>query len=77
MKALDTIDPKFFKSAGSKEVLMVDSPNRVSEDEPRYAEMNIEDEEFVLYDRQNFQAWYQTDVTVDMDNPEESDYWKE
>jgi hypothetical protein len=30
----------------------------------RYAELNIGDEEFVIYDRQNHQAWIQSSVTV-------------
>jgi hypothetical protein len=31
---------------------------------PRYAELNIGDEEFVVYDRENHQAWIQSSVTV-------------
>jgi hypothetical protein len=30
----------------------------------RYAELNIGDEEFVLYDRQNHQAWIQSSAVV-------------
>lgn len=30
----------------------------------RYAELNIGDEEFVIYDRQNHQAWIQSTVVV-------------
>jgi len=32
----------------------------------RYAELNIGDEEFVIYDRENHQAWLQSSVTVDV-----------
>ena len=34
------------------------------ETERRYAELNIGDEEFVIYDRQNHQAWIQSSVAV-------------
>ena len=30
----------------------------------RYAELNIGDEEFVIYDRQNHQAWIQSTTVV-------------
>ena len=30
----------------------------------RYAELNIGDEEFVIYDRENHQAWIQSSVAV-------------
>jgi hypothetical protein len=30
----------------------------------RYAELNIGDEEFVVYDRENHQAWIQSSVAV-------------
>ncbi|MFT4947516.1 MAG: hypothetical protein ACI8TL_001760 [Natronomonas sp.] len=30
----------------------------------RYAELNIGDEEYVVYDRQNHQAWIQSTVAV-------------
>jgi hypothetical protein len=30
----------------------------------RYAELNIGDEEFVIYDRENHQAWLQSSVAV-------------
>lgn len=33
-------------------------------EEQRYAELNIGDEEFVVYDRQNHQAWIQSSVVV-------------
>ena len=35
-----------------------------SEETRRYAELNIGDEEFVIYDRQNHQAWLQSTVAV-------------
>jgi len=34
------------------------------EEDDRYAELNIGDEEFVIYDRQNHQAWIQSSVAV-------------
>ncbi|MFB6073661.1 MAG: hypothetical protein ABEJ89_01465 [Haloarculaceae archaeon] len=33
----------------------------------RYAELNIGDEEFVIYDRQNHQAWIQSTVVLEVD----------
>ncbi|WP_276271465.1 DUF7331 family protein [Haloarcula litorea] len=33
----------------------------------RYAELNIGDEEFVIYDRENHQAWIQSTVSLDVD----------
>jgi hypothetical protein len=33
----------------------------------RYAELNIGDEEFVIYDRQNHQAWIQSKTVVTAD----------
>jgi hypothetical protein len=32
----------------------------------RYAELNIGDEEFVIYDRENHQAWIQSTVALDV-----------
>ena len=32
--------------------------------EQRYGELNIGDEEFVIYDRENHRAWIQSSVTV-------------
>jgi hypothetical protein len=34
----------------------------------RYAELNIGDEEFVIYDRQNHQAWIQSTAVVTADD---------
>lgn len=34
----------------------------------RYAELNIGDEEYVIYDRQNHQAWVQSSVAVGVDD---------
>jgi len=34
----------------------------------RYAELNIGDEEFVIYDRENHQAWLQSTVAVGIDD---------
>ena len=38
------------------------------DDENRYAELNIGDEEFVIYDRENHQAWIQSTVVVTADD---------
>ena len=32
----------------------------------RYAELNIGDEEFVIYDRENHQAWIQSSMALDV-----------
>jgi hypothetical protein len=37
------------------------------EERDRYAELNIGDEEFVIYDRENHQAWIQSTVAVAAD----------
>jgi len=34
----------------------------------RYAELNIGDEEFVIYDRENHQAWLQSSVAVNAED---------
>ena len=39
----------------------------VDDQADRYAELNIGDEEFVIYDRENHQAWLQSSVTADLD----------
>jgi len=36
-------------------------------DEGRYAELNIGDEDFVIYDRENHRAWIQSSVAVATD----------
>ncbi|MFT4922513.1 MAG: hypothetical protein ACI8XM_001730 [Haloarculaceae archaeon] len=43
-----------------------DPNERVADGEQttRYAELNIGDEEFVIYDRENHQAWIQSSVAV-------------
>jgi hypothetical protein len=43
-----------------------DNPEERSRDEQskRYAELNIGDEEFVIYDRENHQAWIQSTVAM-------------
>jgi hypothetical protein len=33
----------------------------------RYAELTIGDEEFVIYDRENHQAWLQSTVALDVE----------
>lgn len=35
--------------------------------ERRYAELNIGDEEFVIYDRENHQAWIQSTRSLEVD----------
>ena len=40
----------------------------VDEESDRYAELNIGDEEFVIYDRENHQAWVQSSVAVGVDD---------
>lgn len=37
-------------------------------DEDRYGELNIGDEEFVIYDRENHQAWIQSTEVVPVDD---------
>jgi len=39
---------------------------RIEEPERRYAELNIGDEEFVIYDRENHQAWIQSSLSLDV-----------
>jgi len=44
-----------------------DNPNarpEAGDETRRYAELNIGDEEFVIYDRENHQAWLQSTVAV-------------
>ncbi len=38
-----------------------------TDDQDRYAELNIGDEEYVVYDRENHQAWIQSTVAVSAD----------
>jgi hypothetical protein len=38
------------------------------EESERYAELTIGDEEFVIYDRENHQAWIQSTRTVVVDD---------
>jgi len=47
-----------------------DTEGRVAEEGEgdRYAELNIGDEEFVIYDRENHQAWIQSTVAVTADD---------
>jgi len=48
-----------------------DVMNATSEDRfQRYAELNIGDEDFVIYDRENHQAWIQSTVALDVGNPQ-------
>lgn len=37
------------------------------DDRERYAELNIGDEEFVVYDRENHQAWIQSTVALSVE----------
>ena len=41
-----------------------DAQVAAEEEDERYAELNIGDEEFVIYDRENHQAWIQSTVAV-------------
>jgi hypothetical protein len=42
-----------------------EADGRTADDESRrYAELNIGDEEFVIYDRENHQAWIQSTVAM-------------
>lgn len=41
-----------------------ESDGEATDEHARYAELNIDDEEFVIYDRQNHQAWLQSSVAV-------------
>ena len=45
-----------------------DDTNDAQTDESarRYAELNIGDEEFVIYDRENHQAWIQSSASLDV-----------
>ena len=45
-----------------------DDTNDTRSEEParRYAELNIGDEEFVIYDRENHQAWIQSSMSLDV-----------
>jgi len=42
------------------------SADRVQE--RRYAELNIDENEFVIYDRENHQAWIQSTVAVALED---------
>lgn len=47
-----------------------DNTNETATDDnqaQRYAELTIGDDEFVIYDRQNHQAWIQSTVAVTID----------
>lgn len=39
----------------------------VGTEKRRYAELNIGDEEFVIYDRENHQAWIQSSLAVSIE----------
>ena len=41
---------------------------RNEESAQRYAELNIGDEEFVIYDRENHRAWLQSTVAVTVED---------
>ncbi|MFB6139288.1 MAG: hypothetical protein ABEJ26_02495 [Halosimplex sp.] len=41
-----------------------DGRQETDDERRRYAELNIGDEEFVIYDRENHQAWIQSTVAV-------------
>ncbi|WP_302081021.1 DUF7331 family protein [Salinibaculum rarum] len=46
-----------------------ETDDRVTDDGQtnRYAELNISDEEFVIYDRENHQAWIQSTAVITAD----------
>lgn len=50
---------------------MPDSPTRFDDDhteaEPRYAVIDLLDDEIVIYDLENDRAWIQSDVAVEPD----------
>ena len=39
---------------------------QTDESAKRYAELNIGDEEFVIYDRENHEAWIQSSMSLDV-----------
>jgi len=39
-----------------------------ADEDHRYAELNIGDEEFVIYDREDHQAWIQSTVAVGVED---------
>ncbi|MCU4800813.1 hypothetical protein SAMN05216559_2826 [Halomicrobium zhouii] len=44
-----------------------DDTNEATDGEQtRFAELNIGDDEFVIYDRQNHQSWIQSTVAIDV-----------
>lgn len=47
-----------------------DTDEKVADDQrvARYAELDIGDDEFVIYDRQNHEAWIQSTVTMTVDD---------
>ncbi len=45
-----------------------DAQVAAEEQDERYAELNIGDEEFVIYDRENHQAWIQSTVAVGVED---------
>ncbi len=49
---------------GNERMADEERDHEAEEAEARYAELNIGDEEFVIYDRQNHQAWIQSSAAV-------------
>ena len=47
-----------------------DGRHEPDDEQRRYAELNIGDEEFVIYDRENHQAWIQSTVAVPVEESE-------
>lgn len=43
-----------------------DSTDAADDAQRRYAELTIDDDEFVIYDRENYQAWVQSTSAVDV-----------
>ena len=57
-----------FAPAKSMSTNATDDTNDARSEEParRYAELNIGDEEFVIYDRENHHAWVQSSMSLDV-----------
>jgi hypothetical protein len=43
-----------------------DDTTDANESAQRYAELNIGDDEFVIYDRENHEAWIQSSTSLDV-----------
>ena len=43
-----------------------DTDETTNGEQPRFAELNVGDDEFVIYDRENHKSWIQSTVTLDV-----------